>query len=387
MAARDESTDDEHEPVSPAPEQPSAKRVPIKAKGRAAKAKATASEAPPNEVEPETVAAVGECDQPETDFVDIDKLQDAGINVAELKKLKDAGIHSAKAVLYTTRKDLCNIRGMSDTKVDKILEAARKFTSAGFVSGSDYLKTKLAQRYHISLGASQVDKLLGGGIESSSITEMFGEFRCGKTQICHTLSVLCQRPISEGGGGGKAVYIDTENTFRPDRIQTIASAHGMDPSKVLDNIMVARCFNSDHLWQLLIGVSAQMAETKFALLVIDSIMAPFRVDFSGRGELAERQQILGRFMTKLQKMSEEFNMAVVITNQVMSDPGAAMTFAANPPKPIGGHIMAHFSTTRLALRKGRAEQRIMKIYDSPCLPEGDAVYEICAKGIQDSKDC
>jgi meiotic recombination protein DMC1 len=129
-----------------------------------------------------------------------------------------------------------------------------------------------------------------------------------------------------------------------------------------------------------------MADEKFALLVIDSIMAPFRVDFSGRGELAERQQILARFMSKLQKISEEFNIAVVITNQVMSDPGAALTFAANPPKPIGGHIMAHFSTTRLALRKGRAEQRIMKIYDSPCLPEGDAVYEICARGIQDAKD-
>lgn len=325
--------------------------------------------------------------EPESEFVDVDKLQDGGINAADLKKLKEAGIHSALAVIYTTRKDLCNIRGMSDTKVEKIQEAARKLTDAGFVSGSDFLKNRLSLRYHITLGASQLDKLLGGGIESCSITELFGEFRCGKTQICHTLSVLCQLPISQGGGGGKAVYIDTENTFRPDRIQTIATEYGLEPSKVLDNIMYARCLNSDHLWQLLVCASAKMAETKFSLLVIDSLMAPFRVDFSGRGELAERQQILGRFMTKLQKMSEEFNIAVVITNQVMSDPGAAMTFAANPPKPIGGHIMAHFSTTRLALRKGRGEQRIMKIYDSPCLPEGDAIYEICSKGIQDSKDC
>lgn len=320
------------------------------------------------------------------EFIQIDKLQDGGINVADLKKLKEAGIHSAMAVIYTTRKDLCNIRGMSDTKVDKIQEAARKLTEAGFVSGTEFMRTKLANRFYISTGASQVNQLLGGGIESSSITELFGEFRCGKTQICHSLAVLCQLPQSLGGGAGKACYIDTENTFRPDRVQTIASAYGLDPQQVLSNVMYARCLNSDHLWQLLVCASAKMAEEKFALLVIDSIMAPFRVDYSGRGELAERQQILGRFMAKLQKISEEFNIAVVITNQVMSDPAASLTFAANPPKPIGGHIMAHFSTTRLALRKGRGEQRIMKVYDSPCLPEGDAVYEICAKGIQDCKE-
>jgi meiotic recombination protein DMC1 len=323
---------------------------------------------------------------PEFDFVEIDKLQDGGINAADLKKLKEAGLHSAISVIYTTRKDLCNIRGMSDAKVDKIQEAARKLTDAGFVTGTEFMRTKLAQRFHITTGCESVNRLLGGGIESSTITEMFGEFRCGKTQICHSLAVLCQMPNSQGGGQGKCCYIDTENTFRPDRIETIASCYGLDPSQALNNIMYARCFNTDHLWQLLVCAAAKMSEEKFALLVIDSIMAPFRVDFSGRGELADRQQQLGKFMVKLQKLAEEFNIAVVITNQVMSDPAATMTFAANPPKPIGGHIMAHFSTTRLALRKGRAEQRIMKIYDSPCLAEGDAIYEICAKGIQDSKE-
>lgn len=317
-----------------------------------------------------------------SDFVEIDKLQDGGINAADLKKLKEAGLHSAMSVIYTTRKDLCNIRGMSDTKVDKIQEAARKLTSAGFMSGSDFMTNKMSLRYYITTGASKVDQLLGGGIESSSITELFGEFRCGKTQICHSLAVLCQT----GANAGKVCYIDTENTFRPDRIQSIATAYNMDPEQTLKNVVYARCFNSDHLWQLLVCACAKMAEEKFALLIIDSLMAPFRVDFSGRGELADRQQQLGRFMVRLQKLSEEFNIAVVITNQVMSDPGAAMSFAAVPPKPIGGHILAHFSTTRLALRKGRGEQRIMKIYDSPCLPEGDAVYEICTKGIQDARD-
>jgi meiotic recombination protein DMC1 len=181
-------------------------------------------------------------------------------------------------------------------------------------------------------------------------------------------------------------YIDTEGTFRADRIISIAGHYNLDPNQVLENITVARCFTHDTLATCLIQVAAKFAEERFALLVVDSIMAPFRVDFSGRGELAERQQHLAKVMSRLQKLAEEFNLVVLLTNQVMADPAAALTFAANPPKPIGGHIMAHFSQLRLALRKGRAEQRIMKIYDSPCLPEGDAVFEICDKGIQDAKE-
>lgn len=319
-------------------------------------------------------------------FQEIDKLQDCGINAADLKKLKEAGLHSALSVIYTTRKDLCNIKGLSEQKVEKILEAAKKLTDAGFISGVEYARQKSATRFHVSTGASKVDQLLGGGFESCSITELFGEFRCGKTQLCHAVSVIAQLPQALGGANGKVCYIDTENTFRPDRIQSIAAHYNIDANQVLDNIMYARCYTSDHLVQLLVHVAAKMAEEKFALLIIDSIMGPFRVDFSGRGELAERQQILSKVMSRLQKLSEEFNIPVIITNQVMADPAAAMSFAANPPKPVGGHILAHFSTTRLALRKGRAEQRIMKIYDSPCLPEGDAIYEICERGIQDAKE-
>ena len=319
-------------------------------------------------------------------FQEIDKLQDCGINAADLKKLKEAGLHSALSVIYTTRKDLCNIKGLSEQKVEKILEAAKKLTDAGFISGVEYARQKSATRFHVSTGASKVDQLLGGGFESCSITELFGEFRCGKTQLCHAVSVIAQLPQALGGANGKVCYIDTENTFRPDRIQAIAAHYNIDANQVLDNIMYARCYTSDHLVQLLVHVAAKMAEEKFALMIIDSIMGPFRVDFSGRGELAERQQILSRVMSRLQKLSEEFNIPVIITNQVMADPAAAMSFAANPPKPVGGHILAHFSTTRLALRKGRAEQRIMKIYDSPCLPEGDAIYEICERGIQDAKE-
>ena len=129
-----------------------------------------------------------------------------------------------------------------------------------------------------------------------------------------------------------------------------------------------------------------MIEDQYALLIVDSIMAPFRVDYSGRGELSERQQVLGRVLSRLQKISEQFNVAVFITNQVMADPGGGMTYAVDPKKPIGGNILAHASTTRLFLRKGKGEQRVCKIFDSPTIPESECLYQLSEGGITDATD-
>jgi meiotic recombination protein DMC1 len=138
--------------------------------------------------------------------------------------------------------------------------------------------------------------------------------------------------------------------------------------------MVGRAFTVDTLDSLLMQAAGAMVEDAYALMIIDSIMHPFRVDFAGRGQLSERQQVLGRMLNKVQKISEQFNIAVFITNQVMADPGGAMSYAIDPKKPVGGHILAHASTTRLFLRKGKGEQRICKIFDSPCIAEGEAVF-------------
>ncbi|CAD2216532.1 meiotic recombination protein DMC1 [Angomonas deanei] len=238
----------------------------------------------------------------------------------------------------------------------------------------------------MTTGSTALDQLLGGGIESRSITEAFGEFRTGKTQIAHTLCVTCQLPTSMGGGNGKAVYIDTEGTFRPERIKPIAERFGLDNAAILENIMVARAYTHEHQAHLLSLVAAKMAEDQFSLLVVDSITALFRVDFSGRGELAERQQKLGKMLSHLMKIAEEYNVAVFITNQVVSDPGGASMFVADPKKPVGGHILAHASTTRLSLRKGRGDQRVCKIFDSPSLPEAECVYSISDQGIVDATE-
>jgi DNA repair protein RAD51 len=226
--------------------------------------------------------------------------------------------------------------------------------------------------------------LLAGGFETGSITELYGEFRTGKTQLCHTLCVTCQLPVDQGGGEGKALYIDTEGSFRPERLVAIAERFGVSPEDVLDNVAYARAFNSEHQQQLLDQAASMMAENRFGLVVVDSATALFRNEFVGRGELANRQQQLGQFLRKLQRLADEFGCAVVITNQVVANVDGGGMFAGPAFKAIGGNIMAHASTTRLALRKGRGENRICKVVDSPMLPESEAEFAIAETGIVDS---
>jgi len=339
---------------------------------------------------PVAEAELDTTDESTVDFHDVELLQDHGVNVADLKKLKVAGINTLKGLLMTTSKRLLAVKGISEAKAEKIREAARIFASehlgGAFVSAQE-LSERRATVFRLQSGSADLDRLLGGGVESQSITEVFGEFRTGKTQISHTLCVTAQIP-TDSYSGGKVIFIDTENTFRPNRLSEIAERFNLDTEQVLQNVLYARAYSSEHQSELLDFVAAKLFEEPggFRLLVIDSVMALFRVDFSGRGELSERQQKLGQFLSRLQKLSEEYNIAVFITNQMTADPGAGMTFQVDPKKPIGGHILAHASTTRISLRKGRGETRVAKIYDSPDLPESEATYSITPGGIDDAKE-
>ncbi|KAI8794258.1 meiotic recombination protein DMC1/LIM15 isoform X1 [Biomphalaria glabrata] len=327
-------------------------------------------------------------DDEESFFQDIDVLQDHGINMADIKKLKQAGICTVKGIQMCTKKKLCNIKGISEAKMEKIKEAAAKICGeSGIMTALEY-SIKRKQVFKVSTGSQELDKLLGGGIESMAITEAFGEFRTGKTQLSHTLCVTSQIPGAKGYSGGKVVFIDTENTFRPDRLRDIADRFNVDQNAVLDNVLYARAYTSEHQYELLDFVAAKFYEEPgvFKMLIVDSIMALFRVDFSGRGELADRQQKLAQLLSRLQKLSEEYNVACFVTNQMTADPGATMTFQADPKKPIGGHILAHASTVRIMFRKGRGETRIAKIYDSPDLPENEATFAIGLGGITDAKE-
>ncbi|WEW61630.1 RecA recombinase Rhp51 [Emydomyces testavorans] len=307
-----------------------------------------------------------------------------GITSRDIKLLIDGGYHTVEAVAYTPKRMLEQIKGISEQKAAKVLAEALRIIPMGFTTATE-MHARRADLICITTGSKQLDTLLAGGIETGSITEIFGEFRTGKSQICHTLAVTCQLPFDMGGGEGKCLYIDTEGTFRPVRLLAVAQRYGLVGEEVLDNVAYARAYNSDHQLQLLNQASQMMCETRFSLLIVDSATSLYRTDFCGRGELSSRQNHLARFMRTLQRLADEFGVAVVITNQVVAqvDGGPSAMFNPDPKKPIGGNIIAHASTTRLSLKKGRGETRICKIYDSPCLPESDCLFAINEDGIGD----
>jgi DNA repair protein RAD51 len=311
-------------------------------------------------------------------------LEKQGISAGDIKKLQEEGFNTVESIAFATKKTIAAVRGISDAKADKIMAAATQLVPMGFASANDFNQIR-KEIIFISTGSTELDKLLGGGIETGSLTEIFGEFRTGKTQICHTLAVTCQLPIENGGGQGKCLWIDTEGTFRTERIKPIAERFGLNPDDVMDNIAYARAYNSDHQLKLLTQASAMMAESHYALLVVDSSTNLYRTDYSGRGELSARQMHLGQFLRNLQRLADEYGIAVVLTNQVVAQVDGASMFVSDPKKPIGGNIMAHASQTRLYLRKGRGETRVCKIYDSPSLPESEATFQITNGGITDAE--
>lgn len=309
-----------------------------------------------------------------------------GITAGDITKLKDAGYYTVEAVAYAPKKHLLTIKGISEAKADKIMAEAGKLVVMGFKTATEIHQSR-SNIVFVSTGSAELDRLLGGGIETGSITEIFGEFRTGKTQLAHTLAVNCQLPIEMGGAEGKCLWIDTEGTFRPERLVACAARYEISAESVLENVASARAYNTDHQTQLLIMASAMMSESRYALLIVDSATALYRTDYSGRGELSARQMHLARFLRMLLRIADEYGVAVVITNQVVAQvDGAASMFGGDQKKPIGGNIIAHASTTRLYLRKGRGETRICKIYDSPCLPESEAMFSINADGIGDVKE-
>lgn len=332
-------------------------------------------------------AAEAETDQVVLEATPINKLLDnADISDRDVKHLKGAGFHTIESVAYSTRKMLCDVKGISEQKAEKLLQEAMRHCRMGFTNALEFM-AKRKDLIQLTTGSKALDSLLDGGIESGSITELFGEFRTGKSQLCHTLAVTCQLTVERGGGEGKCMYIDTEGTFRPQRLTEIARHYKLDESSVLSNVAVAKCYNTDHQTNLLHEAAAMMSEHRYALIIVDSATHLYRTDFVGRGELANRQQHLARFLRMLQKMSEVYGVACVITNQVVAqvDQGAGGGFNPDPRKPIGGNIIAHASTTRLYFKKGKGENRICKIYDSPCLPEGECTFAITTHGIADAK--
>lgn len=304
-----------------------------------------------------------------------------GIGPAVSAKLESAGVFDMMSLAVMSPATLSDAAGVSSAVARKAIQAARDMLDLGFTDGSEYAK-KREDVCYITTGSKDFDELLGGkGIESRAITEGFGAYGSGKTQLASTLAVNVQLPKDKGGANGKCVFIDTEGTFRPQRVKQIAEAMGANPEKVLKNILVARAFNSDHQILLLEKVGEMIkAGEPIKLMIIDSLTAHFRAEYSGRGQLADRQQKLNRYMHDLMKLSETYNLAVYVTNQVMANP--AQLFG-DPTTAIGGNIVGHASTYRVYLRRGKQGSRVAKLIDSPNLPDNEAVFWVTDAGVGD----
>ncbi|MBS3072404.1 DNA repair and recombination protein RadA [Candidatus Pacearchaeota archaeon] len=316
------------------------------------------------------------------DAVEEVKLSDLpGIGPAAVAKLESAGIFDLMGVAVLTPPQLSDISGLGEAVCRKAIQSSRKMLNLGFMDASEYEKKRQDINY-IPTGSKNIDNLLGGkGVESKAITEVFGAFGSGKTQLALSLAVHVQLPKEKGGPGGKAVYIDTEGTFRPERVKQYAIGIGANPEKVLKNIFVARAFNSDHQILLVEKIGEMIKDGEpIKLVIVDSLTAHFRAEYSGRGQLADRQQRLNKYLHDLMKLAEQRNLAVFVTNQVMSNP--AMMFG-DPTTAIGGNIVGHASTYRMYLRRGKKDTRVAKLIDSPNLPDNETVFQVTQDGLKD----
>ncbi len=302
-----------------------------------------------------------------------------GVGAATAEKLKEAGYDSLIAIAVLRPGKLVDTIGTGESTARKIIQAARDRLDMGFETGEDILK-KRQKVIKITTGSKALDELIGGGFETGCISETFGQFGSAKSQIAHVLAVTAQLPIDRGGAEGNVIFIDGESTFRPERIIQIAEAYGLDSNKVLKNIHVARAFNSDH--QMLLAEKAEelIKKKNVKLIIVDSLTSHFRADFSGRGQLADRQQKLNQHMHTLMRLATTYDVCIYVTNQVMARPDV---FFGDPTAAIGGNIVAHNSQIRIYLRKGKKGTRVAKLVDAPALPDGEAIFNITNKGIED----
>ena len=335
----------------------------------------------------------------------------SGVGPATAEKLKENGFDDFQGIAVASPGELSNTADIGESSAADIIQAAREAADiGGFESGATVLERR-EQIGKLTWGVDEVDELLGGGVETQSITEVYGEFGAGKSQVTHQLAVNVQLPAEHGGLEGSAIFVDSEDTFRPERIDDMV--RGLPDEKieatmefhdiveegeadasdeelltqltesVLDKIHVAKAFNSNH--QILLAEKAQEIasesqdeEFPVRLLCVDSLTAHFRAEYVGRGKLAERQQKLNKHLHDLMRVGDLNNTAVVVTNQVASNPDS---FFGDPTQPIGGNILGHTSTFRMYLRKSKNDKRIVRLVDAPNLADGEAVMRVTGDGL------
>jgi len=303
-----------------------------------------------------------------------------GVGPATAEKLREAGFDDLMSIAVSSPSALMEAAEIGEATANKIIAAAKKLADVGGFLTGDVIMEQRNAACKVTTGSKALDTLLGGGLETCAITEFYGEFGSGKTQIIHQLCVNITRSEDEGGLSGHTVFIDTENTFRPERIIQMANGLDMDPNEVLKTIHVARAFNSHHQMLLIDKAKEITKEFPIKLLIMDSLTSHFRAEYIGRGSLAERQQKLNKHLHSIMQFADINKAVVAVTNQVSAKPDA---FFGDPTRAIGGHVLGHSSTFRIYLRKSKGNRRIARLIDSPNLPEGEAVFSIMEEGIRE----
>lgn len=306
-----------------------------------------------------------------------------GVGAKTAQNLKDAGFTKAMDIARKKPETLSDETGIGEKRCGNIIEQAREEVRNGnaFSTGND-VKNREDERRKITTSSDELDNLLGGGVPEGYITEFYGKNSSGKTQMSLQLSVNAQRPVDEGGLDQQVVFIDTEDTFTSERIEEMAEAEGMDPEEALENIFVAKPLNSDDQIEITKEARQMCSEEDVGLVVVDSIIAHLRSEYSGRGELTERQEKLGELMEELKSMAADHDVAVVITNQVHVDPGQQF---GDPTKPVGGNILSHNATFIVYLQcySKKKEKWNAQLRDSPNLPDMEVLFSIDEDGIKD----
>jgi len=310
------------------------------------------------------------------------------IKPISISRLKRLGIESVLELATAIPQEIANESGENlETATGLVIEARNALSNIGvlskeFCSASEIMNRR-KQIMRCSTGSKTLDGLLGGGIETQALTEVAGEFGSGKSQLCHTLSVIGNMPKEKGGYGGNVIFIDTENTFRPERVHEIAEAYGVDPEKILSQIFVCKIYNSSHLELIVKELARYLEELRARLVIIDSMISLHRAEFSGRETLWDRQQRLNSMLHRLSRFAEVYNIAFILTNQISANPDGM--FSGDPNKVTGGNIMAHATTYRIFFRKA-GHNRIAVMQDSPCHEYGSVKFTISEKGIVDADE-
>ncbi len=310
----------------------------------------------------------------------------AGLGELSYKKLEAVGVTTIYDILIRGSNEVKAYTDMEDARLHNLIQICKKVLENSKRTRNPKLSISELRKYKknmtkIPSGCIELDDMLGGGVELEALTEVYGAFASGKTQFAY--SILVEAMFRNGW---KVVWIDCEDTFDPDRLHQIIKARGYGLDKTEDelsdyidsHLSYIHTPNTDMVVEEVNILSRKLVEDEsIKLLILDGAIGQFREEYLGRGTLASRQQNLAKFIGILKNSAYFFNIAVLFTNQVGTDPAKMY---GDPTYAVGGNIVGHGSTYRLYFQK-RGKKRFATAIDSPKQAVFDVEFALNEKGV------